>query len=244
MGTSPRKNLDHTIDSLRAKMAQIGGLVPVPDVPTMSPVREVKRAASTVPVVAGPEWLSGALDAGGVPRAGVTAMADCPAVHVDMLAAVTRDGGCVAVVGYPRLAVAAVEAAGGDLERMIVVPDPAPHAMAVLGTLVEGLDMVLFAPASPVTPTFARPVEARLHKSACALLVTGHAWPRARLNIDVAVTGVVGLGRGSGRIRGVEIEGRAWGKSQPPCTFRTVVGESPLAFMSDATPATLREVAQ
>lgn len=227
--------IDHTIDSLRAKMAQIGGAVPV------VPAEEKAQPASVLP---GPTWLAGALDAGGVPRGAVTAMADCPAAHVDLLAATTQAGSCVAVVGYPRLALAAVDAAGGDLERMVVVPDPAPHVMAVLSTLVEGLDMVLFAPAQVVTPTFARPVEARLHKSRCALVVTGHSWPRARLNVDVAVTGVVGLGRGSGRIRGVEIAGRAWGKAQPPSTFYTVLGERAPEIVDATVVPLCREVAQ
>ncbi|MBC2682177.1 hypothetical protein GSS87_07175 [Corynebacterium sp. 4HC-13] len=214
-------------------------------------------------VVSGPQWLSATLSAGGVPRSAVTMVADCPAAHVDMLAAVTREGGCVAVVGYPSLALAAVEAAGGDLERMVVVPDPEPHALAVVGTLVEGLDMVLFAPSAPIAPACARPVEARLRKSKCALLVTGYTWPRARLTIDVSMTGVVGLGYGLGRIRGVSIAGRVWGNAQPPCAFHAVLGQKSVCrtaddrktspampgsfmgpFMSDATCDLLREVAQ
>ncbi len=229
------QSVDHTIDSLRAKMERIGGGVPAP---------RGEGKPRRMPVLPGPEWLTAALDSGGMPRGAVTMMADCPAAHVDVLAATTKAGSCVAVVGYPRLALAAVEVAGGDLERMVVIPDPAPHAMAVLNTLVEGLDMVLFSPVQPITPTFARPVESRLHKSRCALVVTGHSWPRARLNIDVSVTGVVGLGRGSGRIRGVEIAGKAWGKAQPPSVFQTVVGERP-SSRSDATVVPLRwEAAQ
>src|SRR5699024_1764011 len=87
---------------------------------------------------------------------------------------------------------------------------------AVLSTLAEGVDLVVYVPVQRVTPTFARPVEARLRKSSCALLSCGAPWPGARLNLDVRVSGVHGLGRGSGRIRSVGVTGRVWGKGQPP----------------------------
>ena len=163
-----------------------------------------------------PEWLAGQLAGGGLARGAVTAMADCPAAVVDILAHVTANGGCAAVVGYPNLALAAVVAAGGELSRLIIVPDPAPHVGAVLSTLAEGVDLVVYVPVQRVTPTFARPVEARLRKSSCALLSCGAPWPGARLNLDVQVAGVHGLGRGSGRIRSISVAGRVWGKGQPP----------------------------
>lgn len=163
-----------------------------------------------------PEWLAGQLAGGGLVRGAVTAMADCPAAVVDILAHVTANGGCAAVVGYPKLALAAIAAAGGELSRLIIVPDPAPHVGAVLSTLAEGLDLVVYVPVQRVTPTFARPVEARLRKSSCALLSCGVPWPGARLNLDVQVAGVHGLGRGSGRIRSIGVTGRVWGKGQPP----------------------------
>ncbi|WCZ37270.1 hypothetical protein [Corynebacterium heidelbergense] len=177
-------------------------------------------------VVTVPEWLGAQLTAGGLPRASVTAMANCPAALVDVLAGITAAGGCAAVVGYPSLALAAVAAGGGNIDRLVVIPDPAPHAGAVLGTLVEGLDLVIYAPATPVTPTFARPVEARLRRSSCALISVGTPWPGAILNLDMKVQGVLGLGRGSGRIRGIQLTGKVWGKAQPPRTFEAVVGEA------------------
>lgn len=181
------------------------------------------RAVASEPATVGrartlgmPEWLAGQLAGGGLARGAVTAMADCPAAVVDILAHVTANGGCAAVVGYPKLALAAVAAAGGELSRLIIVPDPAPHVGAVLSTLAEGLDLVVYVPVQRVTPTFARPVEARLRKSSCALLSCGAPWPGARLNLDVQVAGVHGLGRGSGRIRSIDVAGRVWGKGQPP----------------------------
>jgi hypothetical protein len=243
------------VEELRGRITRITGE------PTTAPRLSVVEAASSVLVeelteqvepsgavgsetpgdgVPVPAWLGGNLRRGGLPRAAVTAATNCPAALVELLAGTTAAGGCVAVVGYPSLALAAVAAAGGDLDRMIVVPDPAPHATAVLGTLVEGLDLVLYRPPKPVAPTLARPVDARLRRSRCALTVCGgpRVWPGSRLHLDWRVDGVTGLGHGSGRIRGVELSGRAWGQGQPPTTFRTVLGDRGARTVPVAAPVT------
>lgn len=240
-----------TIASLRRKMQQIesGGapmasassttvLGSAPAGKGASQRKEVQRKDS-VRVAPVPAWLAEHLPGGGVARGQATQISDCPAVLVDVLAHLTAQGMCVAVVDYPWLAIAAVAAAGGDVERLVLVPDSTPHTAAVLGTLVEGMDVVLFAAGGQlgkqggqsgrsrggsVSPTFARPVEARLRKSECALLVCGKAWPQARMHVELQVCGVLGLSRGSGRIRAVEIAGRVWGKAQPPSAVRATIG--------------------
>lgn len=240
-----------TIASLRRKMQQIesGGapmsgassaavLEAAPAGKGASQRKELHRENS-VRVAPVPAWLAEHLPGGGVARGQATQISDCPAVLVDVLAHLTAQGMCVAVVDYPRLAIAAVAAAGGNVERLVLVPDSTPHTAAVLGTLVEGMDVVLFAAGGQlgkqsgqsgrssggsVSPTFARPVEARLRKSECALLVCGKAWPQARMHVELQVCGVLGLRRGSGRIRAVEVAGRVWGKAQPPSAVRATIG--------------------
>lgn len=224
-----------TIASLRQKMRQIEAK----SAAVGEGASQIKESVRVAPV---PQWLAGHLPGGGVARGQATQISDCPAVLVDVLAHLTAQGTCVAVVDYPRLAIAAVAAAGGDVERLVLVPDSTPHTAAVLGTLIEGMDVVLFATGGQgaqsvqgvqgargmqrgaVPPTFARPVEARLRKSECALLVCGRAWPQARMHVELQVCGVLGLRRGSGRIRAVEVEGRVWGKAQPPSAVRATIG--------------------
>ncbi|MGJ4069535.1 hypothetical protein ACN4DJ_00070 [Corynebacterium macclintockiae] len=224
-----------TIASLRQKMRQIEAK----SAAVGEGASQIKESVRVAPM---PQWLAGHLPGGGVARGQATQISDCPAVLVDVLAHLTAQGMCVAVVDYPRLAIAAVAAAGGDVERLVLVPDSTPHTAAVLGTLIEGMDVVLFAAGGQggqsvqsvqgargmqrgaVPPTFARPVEARLRKSECALLVCGRAWPQARMHVELQVCGVLGLRRGSGRIRAVEVEGRVWGKAQPPSAVRATIG--------------------
>lgn len=230
------KSRRSVVEDLRGRIARIGGGVPEMQSPPPVAETSVSPASSspstpqpTSQQVRVPDWLGRHLVAGGLPRGGVTVADDCPAALVDVLAVVTAGGGCAAVVGHPRLALAAVAAAGGDLERMVVVPDPAPHATAVLGTLVDGLDLVIYLPPKAVAPTSARPVEARLRRSQCSLMVCGGSrtaqpWPNARLHLSWRTEGVTGLGCGSGRVRGVTVSGQAWGQGQPPQMFRENIG--------------------
>lgn len=222
--------LADVVDDLRRRITLIAGEPQPAAAPTTAPIVVAEQ-----PVVAGiasgpapdslvvPGWLGQHLTGGGLPRGAVTDAEDCPSALVDVLATVTAAGGCAAVVGYPGLALAAVEASGGDLDRTVVIPDPAPHTGAVLGTLVEALDLVVYRASSPVTPSAARPVDARLRRSRCALVVCG-GWPGARLHLAWRTDGVTGLGHGSGRIRGIVLSGRAHGRGQPPVSFRENIG--------------------
>lgn len=236
-----------TIVALRQKMERIGGTVPqlVGGSYRATVPRPVGAGIKSSATVASPEWIRSALDGGGLPRAATTHISDCPIAHSDMLAALTHAGQCAAIVGYPQLALAAVEAAGGDLERLVVIPDATPHEAAVVGTLVEGMDLVLYRPHRRITPTFARPVEARLRKSHCALVVTGQAWPHTNLHVEVSMAGIAGLGRGSGRITSVELAGRVWGTAQPPRQLHGVIEEPyPRKACVDGTRAVVDQAAR
>lgn len=223
------KSLEQTVEQLRSRIRAVetsstraGGAMSAAATSARSVQTDVRQS-----VVGAPSWLARVLVHGGMPRAAATSISDCPSALVHILAAVTARGGCAAIVQYPALALAAIQAAGGDLERLVIIPDAQPHVAAVLGTLVEGLDMVVYRPdtgGSQIAPTFARPVEARLRKSNCALLAVGSEWPQSRLHINLEITGVFGLGQGSGRIRGLEIQGNVWGKAQPPVRIQGSLG--------------------
>lgn len=230
-GTRSDNTIDTTISLLREKMQRIEGRGPA-TAPQHSAQGRVEGGASRAHagVAPAPSWLAPHLASGGFPRGTATQISACPAALVDILARLTAQGGCAAVVNHPRLALAAVEAAGGDLERLVIVPDASPHAAAVVATLAEGMDMVVFSAASDANARgelhsgFVRPVDARVNKNTCALLVSGATWPSARHHVEVDVHAVHGLGRGSGRVRGIELVGKTWGKAQPPQRFQATIG--------------------
>lgn len=190
------------IASLRKQM---GALAPAPDLGAKG--RALGPESRSGGVISTPEPLAAAIPAGGLPRRAVTQASACAALVVELVAHATASGARVGVVGWPELSFAAVAASGGDLERVIAAPQPGPDALGIAAILCEGLDLVVCHAPSPVrlTPTQMRPVAGKLRVGQAALLCVGVEVPSPALRLGARVTQVHGLGRGTGRIRGVDI---------------------------------------
>ncbi|MBX3284584.1 MAG: hypothetical protein KF703_04500 [Actinobacteria bacterium] len=123
----------------------------------------------------------------------------------------TRAGSWAAVVGLHRLGLVAAAELGVDLERVLLVAEPAPDAWpATVAALLDAVDVVLVRPARPVGVSVQRRLTARARDRGSVLLqVGGHlgAWAQAP---DLVVAGTtatwVGLGQGHGRLRGRQVE--------------------------------------
>lgn len=165
-------------------------------------IDSVPGRVDVVPV-AGP--LGQVLPGGGVARRQVTELNDCPALAVELAMRVTAGGGFVAVVGWVELALAQI-AEEGDMSKVIAVPEPGADPWQVTGVLVEGMDVVIHH-GQPVelSPTRARPVLAKLRTGRAALVTVGPHLPGAALRVDGQVGTFRGIGRGTGRIRGFDI---------------------------------------
>ncbi|MGV3072914.1 hypothetical protein ACEE90_10840 [Corynebacterium phoceense] len=145
------------------------------------------------------------LPGGGLERRAVTELNDCPALAVELLARVTQAGGFAAVVGWPELSLAQV-IDEGEAARIIAVPDPGAQPWEATSVLVEGLDLVIHhGAAAELSPTRARPILAKLRAGHAALVTVGPHLPGARLTLRGEVTTYRGIGRGAGRIRGVDL---------------------------------------
>lgn len=209
------------IAELRSKMEQISGEIP------------------HVPVGEGVLELGGQLRAlfpgGGLPRQSVTHMSDTPGLVVELLRHVTEAGGYAGVVGWPELSYAALPPE--SLERVIAVPDPGVDPLGVAAVLVEGLDVVVCH--SPValqlSPVRARPVLGKLRKGRAALMLVGVTVPSPALKVTGEVLAFHGIGRGAGRIVGMDVRVRVSSKSMHPASDVVTVGEA-------AAPRALRAV--
>lgn len=168
-----------------------------------------------VEILGVPDALSSLLPGGGLPRKQVTSCADCAALVVELVSHVSAAGGHVGIVGWPDLSLAQV-AEEGDASRVIVVPDPGAEPWAVTGVLCEGLDLVVYKGLGELSPTRARPVLAKVRGGQAALLTVGVRLPGTVTEIGADVVAVRGVGRGVGRIRGVDIEVRVASKSTRP----------------------------
>ena len=149
-----------------------------------------------VPVATPPE-IAGLLQL----RTGSSYCVDDTGLVLALLAAPSREGAWVAMVGVDDLGVEAAAEAGLDLDRTVVVPDPGEHWVEVVAALVDVLPVVWLRPSAPVAERTAGRVSARLRKRSATLVVQG-AWPGAEARLRVAASAWEGAGQGHGRLRG------------------------------------------
>ncbi|AWB81320.1 hypothetical protein C3B44_02280 [Corynebacterium yudongzhengii] len=193
-GTTVRKDLSgltrlEQIDELRARMAAVTG--------------EPAKGAAT-PVESPAEY---ALEVGlpaPLPRRGITECSECPALAVELIRQVTAAGGYVGVIGWADLSFAAVE----HLDQVITIPDPGSDPLGIASILVEGLDLVILHSAVEMnlSPVRVRPLAGRLRRGQAALVLVGWKAPSPALTIDAHVSAYRGIGRGTGRITGYDID--------------------------------------
>lgn len=161
----------------------------------MQRTRLADRTLPTSPAFAG-LLPGGALAAGGSYTVeGSTALA------LALLREPSRAGSWCAVVGMPDLGVEAADAAGLELERLVLVPRPGEQWLAVVSALVDAVGVVLVQP-----PTGARLGEAVAARLAARLrqresvLVSTRPWPRAEARLAVTESDWLGLGAGFGHL--------------------------------------------
>lgn len=140
-----------------------------------------------------------------LPRGSVAVLSGARSLVLQMVAAVTADGGHAAIVGQPDVGLLAAVEMGADLTRLAVVPDPGVDPVEVAAVLMDGMDLVVLGlgvlGARAVAPTRARAVTARARQRGCTLLVTEGDWPGAAIRLDARVCGydIVGAGPGAPR---------------------------------------------
>lgn len=166
-------------------------------------------------VVAVPEALASLFPKRGLPRGGVAAMAGASVVPMAIIAEASRAGSTVALVGLPRLNLAAAVEMGADLSRIAVVAEPGIDRLEVAGVLLDGIDLVVLgfedllgATGMSVPPARARVLGGRARKQSSTLMVLGD-WPNpaTRVHSEVREYRHLPLRRsGYGRIGGFRVQ--------------------------------------
>lgn len=196
------------IAALRAQIAKLEGA------PAAGAAGEAGAAGSGAhDLVALPGRWAQLLPGGGLARRAVTELNDCAALAAQLLTDVTAAGGFVAVVGWPELSWAQV-VAEGEPRRAVAVPDPGPNPWLATTALVEGMDVVIHRGApGELSPTRARPLLAKLRAGTAALLCIGPHIPGTALSLRAEVVNYRGIGPGTGRIRGFDVDVQVTGKN-------------------------------
>ncbi len=174
-------------------------------------VRPVSLAKERVLEVPGP--LASLLPQGGLRRGSVVALSGAStSLALALLAPTVRSGSWAAVVGLPRLGLAAAEELGVPLERLLLVgPVPSSQWATVVAALAEAVDVVLTGPPDASVPAgHARRVAARVREQGSVLLQAGwppRSWPdRAELTLEARPIGWSGIGVGHGHLQARQVE--------------------------------------
>ncbi|MCH9767220.1 MAG: hypothetical protein K0U70_05420, partial [Actinomycetia bacterium] len=157
-------------------------------------------------------------------RGTVAVLSGARSLELSMVAAVTAQGGHVAIIGQPYIGLLAAAEMGADLSRVAVIPEPGADPVEVAAVLLDGMDLVVLGLGGrSVSASRARAVVARARQRGCTLLVTDGNWQGASARLDAHVSGyeIVGAGReaptpGCGRIGRVRLAMCALGRSVGP----------------------------
>lgn len=142
---------------------------------------------------------------GGAMKAGVAySVPGSTSLAMLLLAGPSAAGAWTGVVGVPDFGVEAAAAAGIDLTRLVLVPDPGEHWLTVAAQLADVLNVVLVQPpARPVRDAEASRLASRLRQRGATLVVLG-PWQQAEAVLQVISSRWSGLGAGYGYLAGRE----------------------------------------
>jgi hypothetical protein len=166
-----------TVDELRTRVTQMQGR------PTTQPVRTHPALAGLLQMQTGSSY--------GVESASLATL---------LLAGPSADGAWCGVVGSSELGLEAAAAAGVELSRTILVPDPGDAWLEVTAALIDVLSVVVVRPPAQVSEKDVARVSARLRQRGSILVAWGD-WPRCEARLGLSDVEWVGLGSGHGHLR-------------------------------------------
>ncbi|MGO1509499.1 MAG: hypothetical protein ACTHW4_02905 [Actinomycetales bacterium] len=141
----------------------------------------------------------------GLPRGTVTRVTGSAALLLALAGAACGEEGWAALTAMPDVGWRAAAAAGLPLDRVVVVPDPGPGAPAVLGALVDGVEVLLVGRCIAMAPRDRRSLLSRLRLRGSVLL-TAHDWEGADAVLSVRGRSWRGLAPGRGLLTAQEVE--------------------------------------
>lgn len=157
-----------------------------------------------VPVLPVPPALADLLPGGGLRPGSSYALGRSTSLLFALLARPSQSGAWCAAVGMPHLGAEAARAAGVDLSRFVLVPDPGQRWLAVTAAIADVLPVVAVRPPARAKDADIARLAARMRERETVLLVQG-PWPQTEAMIDVGDPSWSGLGEGYGLLDGREL---------------------------------------
>lgn len=190
-----------TVDELRTRVTQMQGR------PATQPVRTHPALAGLLQLQTGSSY--------GVESASLATM---------LLAGPSADGLWCGIVGSPGrdgtgIGLEAAAAAGVELSRTILVPDPGDAWLEVTAALIDVLGIVVVRPPARVSEGDAARLAARLRKRGSILVAWGD-WPRCEARLGLSDVEWIGLGSGHGYLRARQVTVEVSRGTAPPVSTR------------------------
>jgi hypothetical protein len=164
-----------------------------------------------------------------------------------LLAGPSSDGAWCGVVGRAgqdggEFGLEAAAAAGVELSRTILVPDPGEAWLEVTAALVDVLGVVLVRPPTEVSAGDAARLSARLRQRGSVLVGWGD-WPRCDARLGLTDVEWVGLGHGHGHLQARQATVEVLRGTAPPVSKRLWLPDLDLRIRpADEHPRLLRSV--
>ena len=166
-----------TLDELRARVNQMQG-------------RPAAQPVATHPAFAGLLQL----------QTGSSYAVDSASLAMALMAGPSADGAWCGVVGSAEFGLEAAAAAGVELRRTILVPDPGEAWLEVTAALIDVLGVVVVAAPAEISGKDVSRISARLRQRGAVLISYGD-WPRCDARVSLRDAEWVGLGRGHGHLQ-------------------------------------------
>jgi hypothetical protein len=168
--------------------------------PTLSELRarvdQMQGRPAAQPVATHPA-LSGLLQL----QTGASYGVDSASLALALMAGPSADGAWCGVVGSAEFGLEAAAAAGVDLRRTILVPDPGEAWLEVTAALIDVLGVVVLMSSPGVSAKDVSRLSARLRQRGGILIAHGD-WPRCEARLSMRDAEWVGMGRGHGHLQG------------------------------------------
>lgn len=125
---------------------------------------------------------------------------DSASLAMALMSGPSGDGAWCGVVGSAEFGIEAAAAAGVELSRTILVPDPGDQWLEVTSALIDVLTVIVVKPPTRVPEGAASRVSARLRQRGAMLIAWGD-WPRCDARLSLSDARWTGLGRGHGHLQ-------------------------------------------
>lgn len=148
------------------------------------------------PVLPVPAALAELLPGGGLRPGAAYALGRSMSLLFALLARPSQQGWCAAV-GMPHLGAEAAGAAGVDLRRLVLIPEPGDRWLTVTAAVADVLPVVAVRPGARAKDADIARLAARMREREAVLLVQG-PWPQTEAMIDIDRSSWSGVGDGYG----------------------------------------------